>query len=86
MDKQYVTDDYMYNMFINYAIKNKWAYYKGGVYFDGNEYKSIEMTVSIKSYEYEKFRFYRWFVIKKFMIDNKIKSCVYIESDICTIC
>lgn len=81
MDKQYVTDDYMYNMFINYAIKNKWAYYKGGVYFDGDEYESIEMTVSIKSYEYEKFPYLDTFKYYYYDLDELRNKTIDGNSD-----
>jgi hypothetical protein len=58
LDRAYGLREFHEQILINYAKAQGWAYREGGVkwggivYFDGNSYKDIEMTVKIKKKEY----------------------------------
>lgn len=53
------------------------------LHFDeAREFSKIYKHYSTSSYEYEMFNFQRWFILKDFVIKNKINACLYLDSDV----
>jgi len=88
MDRIYYSEDYILNVFIDYATKNGW-YYKVSnenpliSVMDGTPYR-VKMWLRIKKYNYEKFPFVDnmgFFEPKKFILTNDPKYLKKIGSE-----